>query len=59
MIRKLSVTASRQAFHFLGTSQREKFNIVMLKSLKLAWHVLWGMCLCISPHNRSIGLRCG
>jgi hypothetical protein len=36
MIRKLSVTSSHQTFQFFGTSSRKKFNIAMLKSLKLA-----------------------
>lgn len=36
MIRKLSVTSSHQTFQFFGTSSRQKSNIAMLKSLKLA-----------------------
>ena len=59
MTRKLSVISSQYVGQFLGTSLRRKFSIAMLKSLNVAQHLLWVVCLCINPHNRSIGLRCG
>ena len=59
MTRKLSVTVSRRACHWAGTSSRRKLRTALQKPLYVGWHWLWVTALCIAPHNRSIGLRCG
>ena len=57
--RKLSLTASRKVSHWAGTVSRRKVRTSLWNARAELAQRLWVRCLCISPHSRSIGLRCG
>ena len=59
MTRKLSVTESRNSDHRTGTVSLRNSRTSSANSLYFEWHLLWVMYLCMTPHNRSIGFRCG
>src|ERR1019366_9353706 len=59
MTRKLSVTESRKRFQFLGTLSRKKSSVASANCPHVAYHLLCVTFLCMTPHNRWIGFKCG